>query len=294
MIRLLVGLGAGFGLWLVYLGGAGHAVLRRSDATSTARVGRIATLTDQLLLRTALAAAGLLAALLLSHWLILGLTCAGVGWYAPSGFRQRGAHDREMAVVEGIATWTEQIRDTLAAANGLEHALAATAPLAPAAIAEHVERLGVRIDYERLSDALRRFADDVRHPMADFVVAALIIAAEKEARDLGSLLTHLSESARGEAQMRSRVWVGRARNRSAVRIIVSVVISFVVGLLIFNRAYLRPYDTVTGQVVLGIVLAVFGCAFLMMQRMGRIALPQRFIARRVQPELSRPDLQVVS
>ena len=116
--------------------------------------------------------------------------------------------------------------------------------------------------------------------MADFVVVALVIAAEKEARDLGALLGHLAESARDEARMRTRVWVGRARSRSAVRIIVAVVAVFVFGLLLLDRAYLRPYDTAAGQLVLALILATFGASFVLMSRMGRIAMPQRFVARR--------------
>ena len=61
----------------------------------------------------------------------------------PGSRRQRGiaiaeCHEREMALVEAIASWTEQIRDTLAAANGLEQALSA-APRRPDAIAPEVD-----------------------------------------------------------------------------------------------------------------------------------------------------------
>lgn len=283
ILRALIGLLAGLGLWLITLGCRGETVVRnqaqRRPGTTTNRFSRFS---DQLLLRSCLAFGSFMLIVILTRWPVAAVTGACVGWYSPTWYRSRGGHEREMALVEGIATWTEQIRDTLAAANGLEHALSATSVLAPAAIAGPVERLAARIDYERLPDALRRLADDIDHPMADFVVAALVIAAEKEARDLGALLTHLSESARGEAQMRSRVWVGRARNRSAVRIIVCVVVLFVLGLLAFNREYLQPYDTSTGQIVLAIVLAVFASSFALMQRMGQITMPPRFIGRRQQ------------
>lgn len=284
ILRALVGLVAGLGLWLVTLGCRGQNVVRsqQQQGGPGAPTHRLSGVTDQLLLRTSLGLGSFILIVMLTRWPVAAFTGAGVGWYSPTWYRSRGTHEREMALVEGIATWTEQIRDTLAAANGLEHALSATATLAPAAIAGPVERLAARIDYERLPDALRRLADDIDHPMADFVVAALVIAAEKEARDLGALLTHLSESARGEAQMRSRVWVGRARNRSAVRIIVGVVVLFVLGLLTFNRKYLQPYDSSAGQLVLAIVLGVFASAFVLMQRMGRITMPQRFIGRRQQ------------
>jgi hypothetical protein len=234
-----------------------------------------------MMLRAALAVGAGVVTMQLSHWPVLAAVATGAGWCTPTWLASRGSHERELALVEAIAAWTEQIRDTLAAANGLEHAIGATSSLAPQPIAVAVERLAARVDYEPLPAALRRFAGEVDHPMADFVVAALVIAAEKEARDLGALLGHLAESARDEARMRTRVWVGRARSRSAVRIIVAVVALFVVGLLLFNRAYLAPYDTAAGQLVLAVILASFAIAFGVMARMGRIAMPQRFVARRV-------------
>ena len=246
---------------------------------------------DRLLLRASLAVGSAMVALWLSHWLVFAVVGAAIGWWSPAFVDGRGRHARELALVEAIATWTEQIRDTLAASNGLEHALGATATLAPVCIAGAVERLAARFDYERLPDALRRFADDVDHPMADFVVAALIIATEKEARDLGALLSQLAESARDDARMRTRVWVGRARSRSAVRIIVGVVVAFVVGLLLFNRSYLEPYDSAAGQVILCAIVATFVASFVAMERMGRIAMPERFVARRTSSSSSATGAQ---
>lgn len=283
LVVALLGGCLGLGIFLVGAGSRGRQVL----VLPVNRVPRLAAYSDRLILRLALALGAALAALAISRWPVLACVAAGAGWSTPTWMHRRGSHEQELALVEAIAAWTEQIRDTLAAANGLEHAIGATATLAPRPIAVAVERLAARVDYEPLAAALRRFADEVNHPMADFVVAALVIAAEKEARDLGALLGHLAQSARDEARMRTRVWVGRARSRSAVRIIVAVVALFVCGLLLFNRSYLRPYDSATGQVVLVMILASFGAAFVAMARMGRIAMPQRFVARRDVAEVSR-------
>ena len=161
-----------------------------------------------------------------------------------------------------------------------EHAIGATASLAPAPIAAAVERLAARTVYEPLPDALRRFADEVDHASADFVVAALVIAAEQQARELGALLGNLAESARDEARMQTRVWVGRARTRSAVRIIAVVIVGFVLALIVFNREYLRAYDTAAGQLVLCVIVMSFFGSFVAMQRLARIATPERFTAAR--------------
>jgi Flp pilus assembly protein TadB len=276
LVMALLGATCGLGA-LLAIGGACGLRLLDLSALHDGRLGRHV---DRALLRSAIAAVAGISALFATGWTVAGLVASLAGWWSPTWHRGRGAHARELQLVEAIAAWTEQVRDTLAAANGLEHALGATAPLAPAPIAGAVERLAARFDYERLPDGLRRFADEVDHPMGDFVVAALVIASEKEARDLGSLLTHLAQAARDEARMRTRVWVGRARSRSAVRIIVVVVVAMMLGLLAFNRAYLQPYDDAGGQLVLAAVIVTFAASFVMMERLGRIAMPQRFVGRR--------------
>jgi tight adherence protein B len=279
VLAVLGGL-AGVGLLVLLAGVQGQRLLGRRRGGVGLRGGRFGAIFDRLVLRITLAVCAALAAITVSRWLVLAIVAFGAAWWSPTWWRSRGSFERELALVEAIASWTEHVRDTLSAANGLEHAIGATAPLAPAPIAGAVERLAARTDYEPLPDALRRFADEIAHPMADFVVAALVIAAEKEARDLGALLGSLADAARDEAKMRTRVWVGRARSRSAIRIIVAVVVLFVLGLLVLNREYLHPYDSGGGQLVLTVILAVFGASFVAMERIGRINMPQRFIVRR--------------
>jgi Flp pilus assembly protein TadB len=272
LVLAVLGGFVGVGVLLVVAGAQGRVVLD----FSALRDGRLGPYIDRFILRLALAVGAALVAAWATHWTVMVLVAAGVGWWAPTWRRSRGSYARELALVEAIAAWS----DTLAAANGLEHAIGATAALAPPPVAGAVQRLAARADYERLPDALRRFADEIAHPMADFVVAALVIASEKEARDLGALLGSLAESARDEARMRTRVWVGRARSRSAVRIIITVVLTFVCFLLAFDREYLSPYDTAGGQLILTAIVAAFGASFVLMERIGRIAMPERFIARR--------------
>jgi tight adherence protein B len=281
LVIALLGASIGLGIVITVGGVTGVQIVD----LSALRNGRFARFVDRIVLRISISAGTALFALWFTHWTVAAMTAAALGWWAPTWYRSRGSYERELALVEAIAAWTEQVRDTLSAANGLEHALGATAPLAPAPIAGAVDRLAARFDYERLPDALRRFADDIDHPMADFVVAALVIAAEKEARDLGALLGHLADAARDEARMRTRVWVGRARSRSAVRIIAVVVVGMVLGLLAFNRPYLAPYDSAGGQLMLGAIIAMFIGSFVAMERLGRIAMPARFVGRRSAEEV---------
>ena len=92
------------------------------------------------------------------------------------------------------------------------------------------------------------------------MVAALLLAAEQQARDLAQLLGSLADSARQHAVMRMRVAAGRARVRTAARIIIAVTMLLVIGLLAWSRAFLQP-GTLAGQLMLLIVGACFAAGF---------------------------------
>jgi len=219
-------------------------------------------------------------AFLLTSWLLVSVVIGLVVSAVPALKSKQRLRRDERGLAEAIATWTEQLRDTLAGAHGLEQAIVATSLHAPQAISSAVSRLSAQIQYGKLIDGLRRFADDVDHPICDFVSAALITATEYQARDLAQLLSHLAQCARDEGRMRTRIWVGRARTRSSVRIISFVVVGFVSALVVFNREYLSVYSSFEGQVILSGIFVLFGCALVMLDQFSRIAAPQRFIRRR--------------
>jgi Flp pilus assembly protein TadB len=154
------------------------------------------------------------------------------------------------------------LRDTISAAAGLEQAILAAEPVAPAPIREHVVLLAARIRRgQRLPAALRAFAAETADPTADLVVAALLLAAEQQARDLAQLLGSLADSARQHAVMRMRVAAGRARVRTAARIIIAVTMVLVIGLLTWSRPFLAPYGTPAGQLMLLVVGGCFAAGF---------------------------------
>lgn len=192
--------------------------------------------------------------------------------------RRSAVDDREL--VEALAVWIEQLRDTMAGARGLEQAIAATAETAPNLIRPSVTRLADRLDHESLSTSALLFAEEVDNSLADFVVAVLVTASQQQVRDVGAVLSQLAECCRDEVKMRTRVWVSRARTRSAVRIIVGVLVAFVTGLFVFNRSYLEPYGSASGATVLLVVVLLFVASLVSMSRMSRFEAPPRFVSHR--------------
>jgi len=273
----LLGFGVGAGLLLIIYGWRGvpdesaHRPARRPWAwpwRTNPRFGRWAA---------GSVAAGIVAGAL-TGWVVGGLLIAMAVYGLPRMLGPDRAQARQVARTQGIAVWAEQLRDTLAAAAGLEQAILATAATAPAAVRGEIALLAGRIDRrERLGPALRGLADDLDDPLADLVIGALILASEHQARQLSGLLGQLAATARAQVDMLGRIEVGRARMRTTMRVVVVTSLVFAGGLVVFNRPFLDPYSTAAGQLVLLTIGAIFVSGFVWLRRMARIENPGRFL-----------------
>lgn len=197
------------------------------------------------------------------------LLAGGVALALPSVFGGKAARASEIALIEAISTWTGQLRDMLSGGNGLLETIEATAPFAPAPIRAEVDRLARGMRRGRLVPALRAFAADVGDPMADLVVASLVVATTEQVGRLGELLGMLAVRTNEQAALRMRIDRDRAGIRTQVRGVVLVTVTCVVLLLVFDRALLAAYESAEGQVVLGLIGACFLAGFAMLARMGR-------------------------
>lgn len=185
-----------------------------------------------------------------------------------------------LARVEALAGWTESLRDTIAGAVGLEQAIPATARAASPAIRENlhtlVDRLRARMP---LPQALEYFADDMDDASADLVIAALILNSRLRGPGLREVLGALAQSSREEVDMRQRVMAQRSSTRRSVQIVVGVSVAVVLGLAIFNKSFVQPYSTVTGQMVLLGVIGLFAAGFYWLRRLSSVETPARFLQR---------------
>lgn len=265
--------GAALGLLVIIAGLTG----RQLFDPSAAHLSRLRAST--FLPGAAAAAVAALVTTAVTGWLVGGILAAIAALALPGILGGKAARQRAIDRTEAVASWTEMIRDSIVAASGLEEAIVATAPVAPAPIAAEVRRMVRRLDHQRLPEALVAFGVDLDHPSGDLVVAGLVIASRMEAADLSGLLSRLAEATRGEARMRIRVEVGRTRVRTATKVIIGVVIAAVVFLAVVNRSYLSVYDSAGGQVVLAIVGGIFALGGWLLTRMADIELPERFTAR---------------
>jgi len=272
LLALLGGIGTGLGLFwagdLVLGQKAAPRGLEESQESSGSRSLRTKVGSSHLLgLGLATGVAALV--FLFSKWPVAALL-AGLGAFVLPLMLSDATGNREVERVEAVATWTEMLRDTMAASAGLSQALVATAPLAPGVIRPHVEELASRVRAgEPLGIALERLGRQLDDSTGDLVVAALILSARARASRLKDLLGTLADHARQEVSMRLRIEASRASIRSGVRVVSVFSIGFALALLLLAHSYLSPFGTPVGQLVLGAVGCLYAGGIWLLKAMAK-------------------------
>ena len=285
-LAALAAAGLAGGVVLVIAGASGSPWPARAVTGSAGRAGDLG-LGRPRQRRSAASALGVGVALvvaLLTRWPVATILAGALGFATPSLLGANAAADASIARVEAIAVWVEHVRDTMAGgARGLDQAIIATAPTAPAPIHAEIAELAARLaDKEPLAIALRRFAEVLADPNADQVVLAMLLVANPRQRfgGVGDALTELAVATRERVKMRLRIEVGRARMRNVARFMTLWTAGFVTVQFIWTRDYLKPYSSVVGQLVLVVVGGLFAGAFWWLVRMSRTEAPERLLTTR--------------
>jgi Flp pilus assembly protein TadB len=270
LLGAFLGVLAAGGVWLVIAGATGIAPTHRAKRPPIAW--------SQQLWRGAFVLAAVAVGWAVTGWPAAGALAGAAAAVAPMLAGTRRRRQERTARSEALAVWAEMLRDTIGAHAGLREAIAVTARVAPPAIRSDVQSLAVRAEHEPLTVALRRFAADVADPVADLIVAALTIAADRQAHRLAELLTQIAAAARDQAAMQLRVETGRARTYASARALVAITFGLAVALLVFSPSFMHPYGTATGQAVLIVIGALFAGALWSLVALGRPAAQPRLLA----------------
>jgi len=284
LLGALLGALAGSGMFTAIIGWRG--LPRWSKKGGLLVLERLRGPIPPLALRLAIAGAGFVVGTALTGWFAAGLIAGIAGFSSPTVIGAKASRDREVDRMTALATWVEMVRDTTSAASGLTETLKATAATAPMAIRIPVQQLAARAEREPLPDALAKFADEVDHGVADSIAVTLRLAAANQTGPLRETLADLAENTRQEVSMRLRIEASRARQFTSARFIAGVVAVFSVGMVVFSRPYLAPYDTAWGQVALGVIGALFIGSTIALVKMGQFNSPPRILDMRQSLEVS--------
>ena len=251
---------------------------------------RAPLLTAELLARAVGAVVAGAVGLVATGWVVAGVAAGAGGWAAVAMWQRRGSGggEREQARIEALASWCEQLRDLLSADNGIHGTIEATAATCPSALRPEVSRLAARLTRQAPEIAVRQFAAEVDDPSGDLVASVILLAMSRSGRT-ADLLSELATTIRERATMRLRVEADRAGQRSEAKFVLVFGVVVLVGVVIFGRgsSFLAAYDTASGQLVLGLVVAMYGFGMWWLSRLIRFERPARFLSTGIDVEGGR-------
>lgn len=240
--------------------------------------GLRAVLERRRLLLAALAATAL--AWLVTGWPVAAVA-AGAAVIGVPRLLSQSATRRQLDRLEALEAWTRRLADLLGSgAGGLEQAIAASVRTCPAPIAAEVGALAGRLRMQGPEPALRAFADDLADAgssAADLVAAALILRVRRGGRGLRPVLEALAADVAELVRARRAIEADRAKPRQNVRVLLAITVVVVAAMLGFARGFLAPFGTPVGQLMLAVILAVFGCGIGLLARISRVPEAPRFL-----------------
>lgn len=195
----------------------------------------------------------------------------------PVVLASRGAREA-IVLQEALAVWTRRVGDLLTSgAGGLHHAVARSADTAPEPLAAPVRRLADRLRTDNPETALRAFAAEFSDPVVDEVVLALLLRLRTGGRGLVEILHAQAAALRARAAATREVEADRAKPRTTVRTLVAITTAMVVGLVLFAREFLTPFNTWTGQGVLAVVASIFALSLWRMHQLSTLPTRPRYL-----------------
>ncbi|HLN77889.1 MAG TPA: type II secretion system F family protein [Nocardioidaceae bacterium] len=281
---VLLGLGTGIGLLLVYWSVVSPLAPRRSRGASRlesllGRAGLGGTSPRgvvALCLGSALVA-GLMVQAVSRTWPV-SLAFALLAGYLPIAVLNGRARRRQRELAEVWPEAVDNLASAVRAGMSLTEALSQLAvrgpePLRPAFAA-------FALDYQvtgRFADSLDRLKERLADPVGDRVVEGLRIAREVGGGELGRLLRSLSGYLRDDARTRSELESRQAWAVNGARLAVAAP-WLVLLMLSFQREVISRYASVAGVVVLAVGGACCLLAYTLMVRVGRLPQERRILS----------------
>jgi hypothetical protein len=90
------------------------------------------------------------------------------------------------------------------------------------------------------------------------------------------VLNALAQILARDVATRRDIEADRAQHRATVKWLTFFVLGFTVFAIV-NRAYSAPYGTLPGQIVMALVVALYGAGLMWLNHLGSVPAPGRFL-----------------
>lgn len=262
---------AGSAIWLLIAG------LRPVAAPSTPRRNQ---LTQPQRKQLQLLAIGFAIGLLL--WILTGYIAAVIAapilaLLAPQ-LIPRSTEKSTIARLTAMEEWTRSLVGLLGASSSIEQAIIASRSSAPEALKQEIGMLAARLQSGiPIEQALTQFGDDLDDTTGDLLTGSLILGTRRRGSGLARLLEGTAETIADDVAARRQIEADRAKPRANARFITVIAVAVIAIEFLFNPAYVEPYRTALGQIILIALAALFLAALWWMNIVARDPKGQRLL-----------------
>ena len=221
-------------------------------------------------------AAGVAAASLM--WLVLGLpvpslvvgAMAGAGGLSLDAVRRlhRRGHERE-----ALVALVDLLVQLLAAGQSVRQALDALSRSGPTLLRPELQVIVARQRQVSLEQALWEAQLRISQPLFTLTATALAVGSRSGGR-LTPLLDELSRSAHQLEAVQRQLRAEQAQGRLGALVIAAMPICLLVVLRVVNPGYLSPYASISGQLLLSLLLGLIVAGYLWMLWILRLPEPE--------------------
>lgn len=219
-----------------------------------------------------------------SGWPVAGAATAVAGLWVPWLLGSARIVRERIEKLEALESWCRRMADTLTGggAIGLTQAITmfdgasrTTRADEPIAAAASILARRLRDGSDRAGDgradnraaALREFADAVDDRAGDTVAAALLLALHQQSGGIAQVLRQLADGVARDVRARRDIEAARAEDRQSIRLLLAIQAALLV-LLAAVPNFAAPYSTVTGQIVMVVLLSGTALLLVWMRRLS--------------------------
>ena len=227
-------------------------------------------------------ASGLVAAIaaqVVLGWPAVSVAAAALGTLAPLSYFGPRRERRRAAMQVGLVEATAQLRAAIQGGLSVQQALVELAQTAPEVLRPDLARLVLDLRLKGLVPALGDLRDRLADPLADQLVAALILNDRVGGRQVGPVLDRLAQATRASLAV---VEEAKARQSQAVisaRVVALVPAVALVGLRVIAPNFMSVYDEPLGQLVLVACVLWVLIGYGAMRWLGRLPETPRVLVR---------------
>ncbi|WP_394275585.1 type II secretion system F family protein [Luteococcus sp.] len=179
--------------------------------------------------------------------------------------------------LQALEDWTRSLSGVLVSGLVLENAIMASRRAAPQPIAKEVAMLCTRLRSGTGTEkALRAFARDLDDATADLVALMLIKASQFTGVALADQLTGVAASVSEDVRARRQTMAAQREPQSTASLMTWIMVGSL-GLVSLMGDYIAPYGTPIGQVILAVLLLLFGALLVLMKRIATAPPPPRIM-----------------